>query len=684
MTVERLQTNLIDPRDLLDILRQHAHAAPFNLALYSQNSGPGGLWQAVRTTCFERNEGPCTKECLHVWQEGVKQSIQSNKPIVIACPRGRLGFVVPFPQHIDLPDCLIGAGLEDRKTHLNTHVDEENHHRSMMIFEDTENLNLSPRQQADAFANEIHSTLPGLLDQQLQTVCLARTTQRLNAVREISRDLARCNNAEQALEITIEALIVLFDLPKILILLQTAKNTLTLHTTLGLNAETCKVNEMNLLEHLRTNESTPGSLSATEIEACFPGLHDHSVYLIPMTDGSRPCGVVALLDIDLHARDQALIELLVCRLASHLERLRLLEGQERERQYSTRMVSMVSSLSLISSRDKLLTQILEMSAELIGARTGSLMLLNEVEGTLTIAAAKGMSPSLARSMNVSFGQGIAGRVAKNGFPMLVNDIERDTRIASRNRPRFKTKSFISLPLHVNDRLIGVLNLADKDDNTSFSEADLNLIQTFSGHAIQMIDRATTLEQADRYEKLSVTDSLTGLYNRRFLEQRLQEEINRGQRQAQSFCVILADLDNFKIYNDICGHLAGDNTLRKAAGLMRRTAREMDVVTRYGGEEFCLILPGTSKKESVFVAERIRRGIESEAFPGETHLPLGRLTISLGIAAYPEDGQTAKELIHAADLSLYQAKSRGRNRLVLYEPSMAKHATHKQLPEQSTI
>ena len=297
------------------------------------------------------------------------------------------------------------------------------------------------------------------------------------------------------------------------------------------------------------------------------------------------------------------------------------------------------------------------------------MLLNETVGTLEIAAARGMTPSLAKTMSVSFGEGIAGKVAKSGFPMLVNDIERDSRTASNNRPRFKTKSFVSLPLETKDRLIGVLNLADKSSGGSFTEADLNLVQTFTKHAVLMIDRAATLEKAGQFEQLSITDPLTGLYNRRFLEDRLQEEFSRSSRQQQNFCVILADLDSFKVYNDICGHLAGDNALKKVAAQMRRSARDMDVVTRYGGEEFCLILPGTGKKESLFVGERIRRAIEAETFPGENHLPLGRLTISLGIASFPTDGTTANELIHAADLALYRAKELGRNRLVLYEPAL---------------
>jgi diguanylate cyclase (GGDEF)-like protein len=339
---------------------------------------------------------------------------------------------------------------------------------------------------------------------------------------------------------------------------------------------------------------------------------------------------------------------------------------------------MISTLSLVDNRQELYLKILEMSAELLTATSGSLMLLDETDGSLKIAASKGMIPALAKAMTVAFGEGIAGKVAKSGFPLLVNDIERDKRVAFRNRPRFKTKSFVSLPLEVEHRLFGVLNLADKSSGANFTEADLNLVQTFTKHAVKMIARAANLEKAGQFEQLAITDPLTGLYNRRFLENRLKEEFSRSERQQQSFCIILCDLDNFKIYNDICGHLAGDNALCKAAKLIRRSARDMDIVTRYGGEEFCLILPSTSKKESVFVAERIRYAIDAESFPGESHLPLGRLTISLGIATFPADGVTANELIHAADLALYRAKALGRNRLVLYDSALEQQAqlTHR--------
>jgi diguanylate cyclase (GGDEF)-like protein len=416
----------------------------------------------------------------------------------------------------------------------------------------------------------------------------------------------------------------------------------------------------------------PFPLGGDELAGFLPGLQGRSALLFPLQENSRSIGLLLVLDVDLHLRDQALIELLAGRLATRLLRLRQEEELHQERHFSTRMVSMISTLALADSREELFHSLLDMSAELVDATSGSLMLFDEHSQHLHIAVAKGMSLPLARTMAVPFGEGIAGRVARSGFPLLVNDIERDSRVATPNRPRFRTKSFISLPLKNRERLVGVLNLADKRDDSSFTEADLNLVQSFANQAVLMIDRTAVLERAGQLEKLSVTDPLTGLYNRRFLETRLEEERSRSQRQVQSFSVILADLDNFKLYNDICGHLAGDKALRKAAVLMRRSAREMDLVVRYGGEEFCLILPNTGKKESLFVAERLRRSIESDIFPGETNLPLGRLTVSLGVAAYPEDGDAIHDLLHAADLALYRAKDLGRNRTVLYDPSLAKN------------
>jgi diguanylate cyclase (GGDEF)-like protein len=274
-----------------------------------------------------------------------------------------------------------------------------------------------------------------------------------------------------------------------------------------------------------------------------------------------------------------------------------------------------------------------------------------------------MHPTLAQNLTVRIGNGIAGQVAQSGQPLLVNDIGRDGRFTIGRRPRFKTGSFICLPLHCNGETLGVLNLADRTNQTPFGQADLGILSTLASHAAALMRRTRTHEGAMHLEKLSITDPLTELYNRRFLERRMEEEMSRSIRHGLQLSIMILDLDTFKAYNDLCGHQAGDRALQQVAKVLCRSVREMDIVTRYGGEEFCILLPDTPKVDAMFVAERIRYGIEHEFFNGEEGLPLGRLTISIGIATYPENGATSSELVSSADMALYQAKADGRNRIV---------------------
>ncbi|MCM2264653.1 MAG: sensor domain-containing diguanylate cyclase [Desulfuromonadales bacterium] len=676
---QNVNTNLIDLRDLLDLLRRHPLATPFNLALYSERQGKAGLIDPVLAVCRPvAGQKLCTQQCLQQWEDLISLALLSDRPQIRICAKGFIGFALPLPADDRIPDCLIGGGIRERLTA--TTADSPTGEETPPGQDDQRPLPAATREETRQIAEEVARLLPQLLEQKLHDLSLARVTERLTATREIVRELWRCASAGEAVALVSEALVVLFDLPRVLLLLRQTGRRPTIHSSLGIEPGSFEVAEGPLAEMLEQAGGLPFALSGDELTSFLPGVKGRSALLFPLQESSRGIGLLAVLDVDLHQRDQALIELLAGRLATRLLRLRQDEELHQERHFSARLVSMISTLALAESREELFNGLLNMSAELADATSGSLMLFDEHSQNLHIAVAKGMSPPLARSMAVPIGEGIAGRVARNGFPLLVNDIERDSRVATPNRPRFRTKSFISIPLKDQERLVGVLNLADKRDDTSFTEADLNLVHSFTNQAVLMIDRAAVLERAVQLEKLSITDPLTGLYNRRFLENRLEEERSRSQRQMQSFSVILADLDNFKLYNDICGHLAGDKALRKAAMLMKRAAREMDLVVRYGGEEFCLILPNTSKKESLFVAERLRRSIEGDIFPGETNLPLGRLTISLGVAAYPEDADAIHDLIHAADLALYRAKDLGRNRTVFYDPSLARNQHAARLHE----
>jgi diguanylate cyclase (GGDEF)-like protein len=170
-------------------------------------------------------------------------------------------------------------------------------------------------------------------------------------------------------------------------------------------------------------------------------------------------------------------------------------------------------------------------------------------------------------------------------------------------------------------------------------------------------------ELDVYEKAmlsAVTDGLTGLYNHRFFQDRLEEEVERCVRYAGTISLLMLDLDNFKMYNDTNGHIAGDVLLVEVSKLIRRTLRKVDTVARYGGEEFSVILPSTSKKGALIIARRIVARIADNHFANQIVMPGGRVTISCGVATFPEDAKEKAALVDMADKMLYKAKRNGKN------------------------
>ena len=174
----------------------------------------------------------------------------------------------------------------------------------------------------------------------------------------------------------------------------------------------------------------------------------------------------------------------------------------------------------------------------------------------------------------------------------------------------------------------------------------------------VVTRLRERESRGELERLSVTDALTGLYNRRHLMGTLASEAQRSRRLRRTFSVLLLDVDHFKQYNDTQGHLAGDSALVKIADILRHTTRGVDCVARYGGEEFVVMLIEASVSTGATVAERIRARVAAEAFGA------GKMTVSVGVAEYPAHGDSPEALIASADAAMYQAKSGGRNRMVV--------------------
>ncbi len=169
----------------------------------------------------------------------------------------------------------------------------------------------------------------------------------------------------------------------------------------------------------------------------------------------------------------------------------------------------------------------------------------------------------------------------------------------------------------------------------------------------------------RAEREAITDPLTNLFNYRFFYHQLKHELSRARRHQSHFSVIMIDIDFFKRYNDTFGHQAGDRVLQQLAEVMRDNTRSSDIVARYGGEEFVIISPELNKSEALKLATKLRQLVENYEFPNKYKLPGKKLTISLGIATYPEDGENVEVLIRKADLALYRAKREGRNRVVAF-------------------
>lgn len=174
-----------------------------------------------------------------------------------------------------------------------------------------------------------------------------------------------------------------------------------------------------------------------------------------------------------------------------------------------------------------------------------------------------------------------------------------------------------------------------------------------------------LKLLEKTRECAYRDALTGLHNYRFFTETLPDEIRRADRYNLPLSLLMIDVDDFKPYNDACGHAAGNEVLVEIAGLIRSSVRRIDVAARYGGEEFTVVLPSTPKTGARLVAERIREAVERATFPGEERLPRGRITVSIGLATWPADARDLGEFLRRADRAMYDAKSNGKNQVALW-------------------
>lgn len=252
-------------------------------------------------------------------------------------------------------------------------------------------------------------------------------------------------------------------------------------------------------------------------------------------------------------------------------------------------------------------------------------------------------------------------VLKRGSPLLVEDTRKDFRFdpekirLSDTRPFF---SLVSVPLIADHKVLGVLRL-DCPQVNFFTQDDLRFLAKISDLAAVGIDNAQLFNST---QELAIHDGLTAAFTKGYFLERLQDEVKKGLRKKESFSLIMLDIDHFKKYNDKFGHTAGDIVLRSLTETMSLFFKDKPVlISRFGGEEFCLALSGLEKKEACALAEALRKRVEETKF--RLRKQETSITVSIGISGFPKDGADELELLMKADRALYKAKEAGRNRVV---------------------
>lgn len=385
-----------------------------------------------------------------------------------------------------------------------------------------------------------------------------------------------------------------------------------------------------------------------------------ATWFFPLWMGGSLEGIVGLANGALKESDIRIVQAFCTKAALTVENLRLHASFSRKFERFSATVELAKALTPIRSYEVLLQSILDKSAALLSAERGSLMLLDRETDALLLEVQKGVIEGLAEKTLIPKGQGIAGKVAELGEPMLVENLESDPRVRQKNRGHYKTRSFLSVPLKIGDRTIGVLNLSDKISGEVFTAEDLQMIQSFANHAVVVLERNVLYSQAEQLKKLSITDPLTGLLNRRYLQERLEEEVARSQRYGRQLSLLMLDIDDFKSYNDSCGHPAGDRLLRYVSEAIMHSVRATDIVARFGGDEFLVLLPETDSDLAMQIAERMRQELAGAAQASAPER--AAVTVSIGIASYPRDANSLETIVEQVDRALYQAKMRGKNRI----------------------
>jgi diguanylate cyclase (GGDEF)-like protein len=319
------------------------------------------------------------------------------------------------------------------------------------------------------------------------------------------------------------------------------------------------------------------------------------------------------------------------------------------------LVEIITTANSLLQPQQVMNSVMQHISRLVPCEAWSVLIAVEEESgkSLEFAATSGPHSDVLVKSRLPLGEGIAGWVGEHGKPLIVNKPSSDQRFLSSidDRTRFQTRNILAAPLISRGRTIGVIEMLNRTQQPGFSNLDLELVQIFLNPVAVAIENAYLFQKT---ELLTIQDDLTKLYNARHLSHCFDFELQRARRVKQPLSLLFLDLDGFKGINDRFGHLQGSRSLIEVAEIIRHAARETDIVGRYGGDEFMVILPATGTGGAFAVAERIRENIE--AYKPKGH----HLSASIGISTCPDHGNEKERLFALADNAMYWVKEHGKN------------------------
>ena len=324
---------------------------------------------------------------------------------------------------------------------------------------------------------------------------------------------------------------------------------------------------------------------------------------------------------------------------------------------------MVKKLSAARSAEEVPSVLVRMIGNLIGAPSVAYFEYDDEQDLLRLKEGRGLAADLPGKLTFPLGQGKIGYAAQVGMVMDERDLAAETMTARQQItavPTTGVPTAYCAPMVHRGELLGIITVAEPGYRSPHIKKLLSAVADLAAISLH------NAQLMGRFAHRADTDGLTGLFTRRYFARRLAEEVIRCGNYGDPLSLVMLDVDNFKHYNDTNGHPAGDEVLRTVAEVLRRSFRRTDMVTRYGGEEFAVVMSGLKKEQAYLLAERLRTQIEETHFEFGARQPLGRVTVSAGVASFPQDGGTGDELIAAADQALYEAKRAGRNRVVQHE------------------